>query len=164
MISKPVILKETGRAASGAIIKRIVPAPGVASPREKPAAAGAPQGPQHWPRPTPGAKLGAIGVLERLASIGGPLPRGLGDDISKHLATMNLPNRAPAALPIRKLNPAEIDRAGWEHVKARGKLTGPAERPADWPQGQPWYPGLDLSPALARAIVAAEQVAAAAAR
>lgn len=164
MISRPATLKETGRTASGAIIKKIAPAPGIDSPREKPAVAGKPQGPEHWPRPTPAAKLGSLAVLDRLASIGGPIPRALGDEISRHLATLDGQRRNPAPLPIRKLNPAELEAAAWDHVRHRGKLTGPAERPADWPDAQPWYPGFDLDPALARSIVAAEQAAAAVTR
>jgi hypothetical protein len=142
-------LKETGRTASGAIIRKIetpVPMPA------KPAAAGKDQGPEHWPRPTaPGAKLhtgGAVAVLSVLDGIGRP----------ESIATRcGWPRRRGA--PIATRSAAELERAAWKIV-TDGKSAGPYEKPPGWPAGAPWYPGCDLNPATARNVVEAERRAA----
>jgi hypothetical protein len=142
-------LKEAGRTASGAIIRKIqspVPMPA------QPASAGKAKGPEHWPRPTaPGAKLhtgGAVAVLSILDNIGRP------ESIA---ARCGWPRRRGA--PIATRSAADLERAAWKIVTA-GKSAGPYEKPPDWPAGAPWYPGFDLSPATARNVVEADRLAA----
>jgi hypothetical protein len=121
-----------GRTPSGAIIRTVTPQ--VKMPTGSPA--GRPTGAQYWPSPIePDAKP----VPKFCVTAGGkPLSAKLAELIAARLK------------PIQKS--PELER--WE-----SRLTGPAQRPNDWPEGVPFYPGCTIDAGIAHAVVSAERAA-----
>jgi hypothetical protein len=121
-----------GRTPSGAVIRAV--SPQVKMPTGAPA--GRPTGAQYWPSPVePDAK---------------PIPKfcvtANGKPLSPKLAELI----AARLKPIQK----SPELARWE-----SRLTGPAEKPNDWPEGVPFYAGCTIDPGIARAVVSAERAA-----
>lgn len=128
-------MRETGRTSSGAIIRKIVQPPGQPI-REKSAEGGRPQGVTAWPDPRQTDAKPRPGFA--VTANGRPLPPKL------------------AELIAARLKPLKCDvLARWE-----SRLTGPTEKPADWPATVPWYPGTSIDAGIAQVVAAAEARAA----
>lgn len=126
---------EAGRTSSGAIIRKIVQPPGQPI-REKSANAGRPQGATHWPDPRQADAKPRPSFA--VTANGRPLPPKL------------------AELIAARLKPLKCDvLVRWER-----RLTGPTEKPADWPATVPFYPGCTIDQGIAAVVATAEARAA----
>lgn len=127
-------MREIGRTPSGAVIRTITP--DVPMPRGT--KSGHPQGAEHWPHPSkPNAK---------------PRP--------EFCVTANGKPLSPklAALIASRIKP--IDPRCAEVKRLEDKMTGPTEKPADWPSTVPWYPGSTIDIGIAKVVAAGEARAA----
>ena len=126
-------MREAGRTASGYIIHKIDQPPG-RQIKNTAAAAGKPQGAEHWPDPR---KADAKPRPEFcVTSNGKPLSPKL------------------AALIASRIKP--IDPRCAEVRRLEDKLTGPKDKPSDWPASVPWYSGTTIDIGIAKTVAAAE--------
>lgn len=126
--------KVIGKTASGAIIR--VPDSPVKMPKGQ--TAGHAQHAEHWPHPAkPDAK---------------PRP--------EFAVTANGRPMHPKLAELIRARIKSIDPRCAEVKRLEGKMTGPKDKPSDWPASVPWYPGTTINKGIAQAVVENEARAA----
>lgn len=123
-------MREIGRTASGAVIRTITPE----VPVPKGAKAGHAQHPENWPDPRkPAAKPRPEFCV---TSNGKPLSPKLAALIASRIKPLD-----PRCAEVRRLE---------------GKMSGPKDKPSDWPASVPWYSGTTIDIGIAKTVAAAE--------
>lgn len=123
-----------GKTASGAEI-RVIDTP---TKFPKGTVAGSAEHAEHWPNPTkPAAKPRPEFCV---TSNGKPLSPKLAALIASRIKPLD-----PRCAEVRRLE---------------GKMSGPKDKPSDWPATVPFYPGCTFDPGIAKVVAAAEARAA----